>query len=370
MTSTIRDEDTAHLGAASRAPHVGHFYFDVARGKLHCLNEAARELRGAGLPLMAGDAVNDQLRTTDGAVVAPDALPPAVAQREGRRVEAEYLLCRPGQPERPAHYSASPFKDADGRVGAVMASVVVLPPAPDWAVPAGLAHDLRTPLQTVTVSLQILEFRTLADAERETAVQRLAAAAGRAQQIAQELLEWCRGRGARGPQARRAWFPVEPLLQEVAAEQQPAATQKGLMLNVAASPVRGWQVFSDRGRLARVLANLLVNAVRYTPAGGRINVDAAWEDVGGARTLVLDVRDTGAGIPAHEQESIFHPFERGQSGRDSDAGGSGIGLSVVDRLTQDLGLRCEVHSESGRGSRFRVLVPQTLLRMAPGPAPG
>ncbi len=148
-------------------------------------------------------------------------------------------------------------------------------------------------------------------------------------------------------------------------EQRPAAAQKNLILGVTPAAIRGRQIYTDRGRLARILANLLVNAVRYTPAGGRVNLGAAWEDLAGGRTLVLNVRDTGDGISPQDQECIFHPFERGQAGRDSDATGSGVGLAVVDRLSQELGLKCEVHSESGRGSQFRVLVPQKFLRSAP-----
>ncbi|HTD78007.1 MAG TPA: ATP-binding protein, partial [Chloroflexota bacterium] len=108
-----------------------------------------------------------------------------------------------------------------------------------------------------------------------------------------------------------------------------------------------------------------VNAVRYTPEGGRVVLGAAWQDQGAGRVLVLEVRDTGSGIAAHEQESIFNPFERGQSGRDGDSTGSGVGLAVVDRLTQALGLDYDVQSVAGQGSQFRILVPQALLRMAP-----
>jgi two-component system phosphate regulon sensor histidine kinase PhoR len=105
--------------------------------------------------------------------------------------------------------------------------------------------------------------------------------------------------------------------------------------------------------------------VRYTPAGGQVNLGARFEHRDGARVLVLEVKDTGVGIAEHEHESIFNPFERGQTGRDNDSGGSGVGLSVVDRLTQELGLACEVQSAAGQGSRFRVVVPAQLLRMAP-----
>ena len=366
MTSTIRDQDTALLCGASDAPQVGHFYLDMSKGDLYCLNEAARRMRASGAPLLAGDPAIADLRTATGAVVAGDALPAAIAARDGRLAEAEYVLARPGQPQRLLQHSATPLKDADGRVRAVLASVVCRPQPPDWSTIAGLAHDLRTPLQTLNMVGHILEVRTLPEAQRAEALQRLGNAAERAQQIAQELLEWCRTHGgsARGPQLE--WFALEPLLRDMVAEQAAAARQKQLALGATLAPIRGWQMFSDAGRLARIMANLLVNAVRYTPAGsGHVDLAAAWEEQAGARVLVVQVHDTGAGIAAHEQESIFRPFERGQTGHDQEATGSGIGLSVVDRLSQQLGLRCDVQSVAGQGSQFRVSVPQHLLRMAP-----
>ncbi len=317
------------------------------------------------MPLLEADPAAAELRTLGGEPVAAQELPMVIAARAGRLAEAEFVLTRAGQALRRLQCSATPLKNAAGRIGAVLASVVSQPPPPDWATMAGLAHDLRTPLQTLLTMRHVLDFRTLPEPQRQEALQRLGNAAERAQQIAQQLLEWCRTRGAveQGPQ--REWFALEDFLRDVLAEHAAAAGEKHLTLDAAFGAVRGWQVLTDRGRLARILSNLLVNAVRYTPAGGHVNLAAGWDDQGGARTLVLQVHDTGAGIAAHEHESIFHPFQRGQSGKEQDATGSGIGLSVVDRLTQELGLGCDVRSEAGQGSQFRVHVPQQFLRMAP-----
>ncbi len=280
-------------------------------------------------------------------------------------MEAEFTLVRAGQAPRRLLYSVTPMHGADRRVAALLASVVCLPVSPDWSTLAGLAHDLRTPLQSLATLQHVLAFRTLPEAQRLDAVTRLTQAAERAQAIAQELLEWCRTRGSAAAAQRHDWFAVEPLLREIVTEQTQAAALKRLTLEAAIDTIRGWQVYTDRGKLGRILANLLVNAVRYTPDGGRVVLGAAWQDHEGGRVLVLEVRDTGAGIAAHEQESIFNAFERGQSGRDGDSSGSGVGLAVVDRLTQELGLGCDVHSVAGEGSQFRILVPPSLLRMAP-----
>ena len=361
MSSTIRDEDTAVLYGAIHVPQVGQFYYDVAKAKLYCLNDTARRLRGENMPLMPDHPSIAELRKEDGSAVRGEELPLAQALRDGQPAEGSFLLVR-SQLERRLHCSASPLKDGEGRIAAVVNSVVCMPPAPHWAALAGLAHDLRTPLQAITLALQILEFRTISDAERSEALHRLTSASDRAMQIAKELLEWARARGNKSSGPQLEWAPLEPLLLAVLAEQQPAAQQKGLALNGSCAIIRGWQIHTDRGRLARVLANLLVNAVRYTPAGGRVRLDASWEQQNGLRVLALEVHDTGAGILPHEQESIFQPFERGQAGRDSDSPGSGVGLAVVQHLTYELGLDCEVHSAAGQGSHFRVFVPVDKLR--------
>src|SRR6185437_2970834 len=108
-------------------------------------------------------------------------------------------------------------------------------------------------------------------------------------------------------------------------------------------------------------------AIRYTPRG-EVSIRAAWR-AGGTpplAQLVLSVEDTGTGILPEDQESIFQPFERGRAGRESDSDGSGLGLSVVDRLVEELGLTLEVFSEYGRGSKFEVLLSPDNLRSLVG----
>jgi signal transduction histidine kinase len=121
------------------------------------------------------------------------------------------------------------------------------------------------------------------------------------------------------------------------------------------------EILADRVRLGRLLANLLVNAVRYTPAG-QVVLSAEWREGAEGKALAVGVVDTGPGISTEEQESIFQPFERGRAGKDDDSGGSGLGLAVVDRLVEELGLELEVFSEFGRGSAFHLLIPAGRLR--------
>jgi signal transduction histidine kinase len=173
------------------------------------------------------------------------------------------------------------------------------------------------------------------------------------------------------------WFKLEPFLVELASEQQVAAQHKSLTLLTNLEATRGLEAHIDRRRLGRLLSNLLSNAVRYTDSG-QVGFSAAWQNVpsdqlapislplgqtvASERVLVLSVVDTGTGISTEEQESIFHPFERGRAGKEGDSGGSGLGLAIVDRLVEELGLSLEVYSEYGKGSAFHLSLPSSILR--------
>ncbi len=178
-----------------------------------------------------------------------------------------------------------------------------------------------------------------------------------------DLLEWCRGPTQNGRRVTNAWFPLAPFLLGIAAEQQVGADSKDIRLHTDVHAAEGWEIYSDQVRLGRLMANLLSNAIRYT-AAGRVQFTGVWRPPSESlpAALVLKVTDTGAGISVEDQESIFLPFERGKSAKEGDSCGSGVGLSVVDRLVEELGLTLDVFSEYGHGSSFEVILPAQKLR--------
>jgi peptidoglycan hydrolase-like protein with peptidoglycan-binding domain len=354
---------------------VGHVYLDVGRHLLHCLNDTARQLLAEGVPFTSGDLATNPLKTLDGKLVGKDDMPLRRAWQENKAVDAAFILPRDPGPPLQLTWTASPLHSPSGTIIGVMGAVTVAPPEPDWQTMAGLAHDLRTPLQSLTLLVELADGRNLDPAELADLLARIRASTGRALGIALELLDWCRGPVRASRALERAWVPLEPFLASLAAEQTVSARHKSLALvsNVAAA--RGWECHTDRGRLGRLLSNLLVNAIRYTTTG-QVEFTASWRDdqasaqngvVG--RKLALSIVDTGAGISTEEQESIFQPFERGRAGKEGDSGGSGLGLAVVDRLVEELGLELEVYSEYGRGSAFHLLLPAAYMRHAESPEP-
>lgn len=356
--------------SATSAPHpvaahrIGHVYLDVQRRLLHCLNEHARALQREGVPFTPADLARQPMQTPAGEPVTAAALPLLQSWREARSVEAAFVLANEGGPCGQVVWSAAPLHNAAGQVVGVVGSVACMPPEPDWQTLAGLAHDLRTPLQSLKMLVAILEDMS-ATAEMREVVERIRSSADRAQLIGLDMLEWCRAPVQRGRRAPPTWFPLEPFLRNLASEQALAARAKGLALVGNLEAARGWDVHTEPVRLGRLLANLLANAVRYT-AAGQIELTTSWQEEEGSRSLVLAIVDSGSGLSAEDQESIFQPFARGQAGKEGDSSGSGVGLSVVDRLVEELGLTLEVYSEYGHGSAFHLLLPDSLLRHRPG----
>ena len=109
----------------------------------------------------------------------------------------------------------------------------------------------------------------------------------------------------------------------------------------------------DQARLKQVVVNLLDNAIKYTPNGGRIKLRIAQED----GQAVLDVADDGIGIPPEALPHVFKRFFRVDGSRSREQGGAGLGLSIVKSICDAHGARVEVCSTPGQGSRFRIRQP-------------
>lgn len=342
---------------------IGHVYLDAKRRMVYCLNETARQLVREGLPLTREELQRQPLRTPTGDVVTTADLPLLRALRERTPQEATFVWSRPPLPTQQMSWSAAPLQGADGEIVGVVGSVTVANPEPDWQELAGLAHDLRSPLQSLRLLVPLLESMPLLHTEALELLERIRSATDRALAVGLDLLEWCRAPTQGGRRVERKWFALEPFLKSLAVEHLASAQRKGITLTTDLAEAAGLEIESDRVRLGRLLSNLLSNAVRYTPAG-QVRVRVSWREASGdtPRMLSLAIQDTGSGLTAEEKESVFQTFERGKAGKDSDSGGSGVGLAVVDRLVQDLDLTLEVYSEHGRGSNFEVLLPRQSVR--------
>ena len=154
-------------------------------------------------------------------------------------------------------------------------------------------------------------------------------------------------------------FALSELLENLAAEYAHVARSEGLQLHFVACSAL---VRSDVQLLARILRNLLSNAIRYTPSG-RVMLGCRRH----RQRLSIEVWDSGMGIEAHKLQEIFQEFKRGDVQRPNQDRGLGLGLAIVEKIAGILGHRISVRSWPGKGSVFAVEVP--LSATAPKPAP-
>ncbi len=136
------------------------------------------------------------------------------------------------------------------------------------------------------------------------------------------------------------------------------AVTKSIQLQFETSPALPRALMLDRLRLRQVLVNLLSNAIKFTERG-RVKTRVFWEsqEEGRSGTLLIDVEDTGIGIPAGELEEVFKPFVQAESPRTVEKEGSGIGLTIVKRLTELMGGSLTVVSRVGEGTAFHLRFP-------------
>ena len=206
---------------------------------------------------------------------------------------------------------------------------------------ADAAHELRTPLAALAAQAQVAA-RARDDAERSHALEQLAAGTLRAARLVDQLLTLAR------VDSQRTQRPAQPvaldrLAEEVCAGHGAQALAKDIALELDAVPTT---VAGDADLLRILLRNLVDNAIRYTPAGGRVAVTVATDAAG----ATLSVTDSGPGIPESERERVFERFSR-LAGQDIE--GSGLGLSIVRRIAELHGARLALR-DAGKAGGLQV----------------
>ena len=215
-----------------------------------------------------------------------------------------------------------------------------------------LAHELRSPLATIEMSSAVLRRNSgMAPSEIQRRAEVISRQAGQIARLVEDLIDVARVSQGKvdlrlepvdvSELARRALETTSAAV---------AAKQHHLSVELAAEPI--W-IMADTSRMVQVFSNLVHNATRYTPPSGSIHVSSRIED----RKAVVDVVDSGIGIPDDLLPDIFELFVQGDPGRVSE-GGLGIGLTLVKRLVAEHGGTVTAHSPgAGRGSRFTVALP-------------
>lgn len=221
---------------------------------------------------------------------------------------------------------------------------------------ADAAHELRTPVTALRLQLQLLQRSTDA-ATRDDAVRELALGIERSHHLIEQLLQVARSEPD-GEVLRSEPVDLGELTRSVVAALSIKAEHRGIDLGAASAPdaadAGGAWVVGDRQQLTVLLNNLVENAVRYTQAGGVVDVLAGRH----AGRPMLAVVDNGPGIDAAERDRVFDRFHRGEGARASDreSVGSGLGLSIVRAIADRHGAVVSLHLPvTGRGLEVRVV---------------
>jgi len=210
------------------------------------------------------------------------------------------------------------------------------------------AHELRSPLTALQLQIQLLE-RASGDAARRDALEQLKAGARRASRLVEQLLAMARLQPEAAHEPRAA-VELDRLIASVAADFEPLAAAKAIELRLGR--VEPAATLAHERGLRTLVGNLVDNAIRYTPGGGRVVLDAYRVSDGAA---LLQVCDTGPGIAAAERSRVFDRFYRLPG---SGVEGSGLGLAIVKQIADAHGASVELgEGEGGRGLRVTLRFP-------------
>ena len=217
---------------------------------------------------------------------------------------------------------------------------------------ATLAHELRNPLAPIRAAVKILELKANVTPESQSALEVIDRQTRQMTRLIDDLLDIARITSNK-LELRKERIELRDVLNAAVETSQPLIEQRGheLIVEAHAEPI---YLDGDLVRLAQVISNLLNNAAKYTPRGGRIWLTTAKQE----SNAVVSVRDTGVGIAPEVLPRIFEMFTQAGRTMGGSPGGLGIGLTLVRRLVQMHGGAITVHSDGpGQGSEFILSLP-------------
>lgn len=312
---------------------------------LEQFNPAAQRHLGLGAPLAKGMPV---------AQVLPDAASAAAVQRAYAGLPSEWRMTRTA---RTLRVRAIPFAP----LGAVSGVLLTLDDVTSQEALettrqkfiSNVSHELKTPVTAIRIAAENLQEEGLSEAARESA-QTLLRSVDRLALLLGDLSELSRiESGALHLEPVR--LDLQAFLAGLVKDQQARLDASGVRLELSVEAPEGAVLVADPLRLSQVLENLLTNAIKFSPPGGRVRLSHRLSDQG----QLWEVVDEGPGIPEGEQGRIFERFYRAKGAKAKP--GTGLGLAIVKHLCRLMGGEVTVESRAGEGATFRVRLPQVPL---------
>ena len=278
-------------------------------------------------------------------------------------------------------FSKSEFETLDRPRRIIKARVTVLPDQPNLGVSivlhdvtelraletmrrdfvANVSHELKTPLASIKAYAETLLLGAIGDSDKNVSfVQQIESQAELLNRQIQDLLELARVEsGKRAVELQTV--DVNQVCRECLGQLEAEAEHRGVELGseLESGEVRA---LADSVGVSTIIRNLISNAVHYTPRGGQVTVRTRQEET----SVLIEVVDTGIGIAADQQGRIFERFYRVDKARSRDQGGTGLGLAIVKHLVQSFRGSIHLTSQVGKGSRFRIRLPQAGVTSAEG----
>lgn len=223
---------------------------------------------------------------------------------------------------------------------------------------ATMSHELRTPLNSILGFSDVLAEASNLEDKQQRYVTNIQTSGRHLMSLINDILDLAKIESGK-MDLQLVQFDLADFIERQVGIMQPLADRKNIELTHSVAPELE-DVFQDRGKLQQILNNLLSNALKFTPEGGRVSVRARTCDQERMEILVID---TGVGIRLEDQEQVFEKFRQGKAvpgQRDAitrEYEGTGLGLSIVKELTRLLGGEVFLESEFGKGSTFGIRIP-------------
>lgn len=216
---------------------------------------------------------------------------------------------------------------------------------------ANVSHEFRTPLASIrSLAETIHDDPSMPQETRQRFLSLIIQEADRLTRIADDLLTLAR---VESTVPEKEVFDLEPLIQQAMQEMAAEAQRHQVHMQAELQPLK---LFANRDQILQVVLNLLSNAIRYNKPNGRVIVRSYLQE----DQAVIEVEDTGIGIPSEALPRIFERFYRVDKTRSRATGGTGLGLAIVKHIVEAHGGTVEVESEYRVGSTFRVRLPATI----------
>jgi signal transduction histidine kinase len=216
---------------------------------------------------------------------------------------------------------------------------------------SNVSHEIQSPLTSIGGFAALLQKEGLPDGERRHYAKIIAAETKRLSSLSENLLKLSSLENNKIPLSKKD-FRLDKQLENTALISEPQWSVKNIELEADLQKIN---ICGDEDLLSQAWVNLLHNAIKFTPEGGRIHISLS--PLTDGKTAAVKISDTGAGIAPDDQIHIFERFYKADKARDRSLGGNGLGLSLVKRIVEMHGGSITVESEIGKGTVFEIVLP-------------